>query len=481
MQKSFFSTAFLLILLNVLVKPFFLFGIDAQVQNQVGADEYGLYFSLLNFSFLFSMVLDVGITNYNTKNIAESPQLVYRYFGSVIGIRILLGLIYASITIGCGLLLNYSTKQLEILSLLTLNQFLAGMILYFRSNFAGLHWFKTDAFFSILDRLILIIICSVLLYSSWVEESFQIMWFVEAQTASYGTAAFIALLLSISQIGKPKVRIKKAFSLAILRRTAPFAMLTLLMMLYSRIDAVMIERLLPDGPYQAGIYAQGFRLLDAANIFALLIAGLLLPIFARKIKQKNLIESLLKSVASFMISVAIIIAISTSFFAAPILDLIYSYTTNYSYSVFSVIILSFVPMSATYVFGTLLTANGNLKELNKMALLGLMFNLVLNFILIPIIGAMGAAIATLLTQFFTALWQIWLVKKYFHLRINVKLIAKIVMLSLIGIVLSFFAQRHQELFNLIGFVGLVFVLMGITFLLKIFSVSDLKKKLRPME
>ena len=52
MRKTFLSHLFLIVLLNLLVKPLAIFGIDAQVQNEVGAAEYGFYFSLLNFTML---------------------------------------------------------------------------------------------------------------------------------------------------------------------------------------------------------------------------------------------------------------------------------------------------------------------------------------------------------------------------------------------------------------------------------------------
>ena len=55
---------------------------------------------------------------------------------------------------------------------------------------------------------------------------------------------------------------------------ALYALLFLLMSFYYRVDSVMIERLLPNGKEQAGVYAQGFRILEAAFNFALLFPKL---------------------------------------------------------------------------------------------------------------------------------------------------------------------------------------------------------------
>ena len=82
MQKKFVSNLILIVLLNLLVKPLAIFGIDAEVQNEVGAEQFGIYFSLLNFSFLFNILLDFGINNFTTKNVAQHPKIASKYFNS---------------------------------------------------------------------------------------------------------------------------------------------------------------------------------------------------------------------------------------------------------------------------------------------------------------------------------------------------------------------------------------------------------------
>lgn len=433
MRKVFFGNLILLLVLNVLIKPFYILGIDASVQNRVGAEAYGNYFSLLNFSFLFSILLDVGLTNYNTRNIAQSPQTLAKNLGSIIGIKLLLFIFFSLFTLCFGLVIGYSSMQMELLGILVLNQFFTSMLLYFRSNFSGLHRFKTDAFFSILDRLLLILICSVLLWGHWFSGEFKITWFVWAQTISYGIAALLAGMLSLKLSGFPKISFQKKFSLAILKQSFPYALLILLMSLYNRTDSVMIERLLPDGKKSAGIYAQGYRLLDAANMFALLFAGLLFPIFSRLLKEKQNLRNLVSSSATTLITCATIVSISCYFYAYDLIAWRYNDNLIYAAPTFSILILSFVPVSITYIYGTLLTANGDLKLLNQMALGGLVANLALNFWLIPLYGSWGAAVATLSTQSVTALLQLVIALQKTPIQVNTKAVIKFSIFSLIAL------------------------------------------------
>ena len=443
MQKKFYGNLILLVLLNVLVKPFYIFAIDAQVQNTVGAEDYGIYFTLLNFSFFFNMFLDIGITNYNTKNIAQHPNTVTKYIGSIIGLKALLGLVYFAVTVGAALILGYNNFEMHLLVMLVLNQFLSGLILYLRSNFAGLHLFKIDAVLSVLDRLLLIIICSLLLYSSFITTPFKIEWFVYAQTATYGITVLIALVISIVKIGKIKFSVRRLFSRALLRQSTPYALLVLLMMLYTRMDAVMLERILPDGKEQAGIYAQGFRLLDAVNMFAFLVAGLLLPIFARQIKKRESVVSILQTSGLLMVGVSVMVGISAAFSSESLMRLIYHQEISASSDAFSWIILSFIPISTGYVFGSLLTANGSMRILNKMALFGILINVIANFILIPLYKAEGAAMATFFTQIGTALAQVFIVLKVFKLKIHVSHTFKLLIFSVIMIIVGFLSINYS--------------------------------------
>lgn len=443
MSKTFISNLALIVFLNLLVKPFFILGIDAEVQNQVGSETYGLYFALLNFSFLFNILLDFGITNYNTKTLAQHPQLAHNQLGSLLGLRTILFLIYAVFTLGMGMVIGYKTNDLSLLAILVLNQFFVAIILFMRSNFAGLHRFKLDALFSVMDRVLLIIICSYLLWFRVSETPFQIEWFVWAQTAAYGLSAFVALMIGRQTIGKAKLKIKRLFSIVILRQAFPYALLILLMMIYNRMDSVMLERIHPDGATQAGIYAQGFRLLDAVNMFALLFAGLLLPIFARMLSKKEPINELIQYAGSLLLVGASIFSIAAFFYAREIIEWRYHEHIMASSASFQFLILSFIPVSLTYIFGTLLTANGSLKYLNIMAILGLSLNFIANFILIPKYGASGAAIATLITQWFTAIIQIYLAFRILKIKLETLHLVKLC----IFVIALTFAARTLHLFS----------------------------------
>lgn len=412
-KKDFIFNIGLLIFLNLLIKPFWILGIDVGVQNSVGASQYGLYFAVFNFTFLFNMILDMGITNFNNRNIARHNQLLTKHLSGIITLKLLLGVIYIILTIGGALIIGYRDLHLKILLWTAFNQFLNTFILYLRSNISALLMFKTDSFLSVLDRLLMIIFCSLLLWGGITNQPFQIEWFIYSQTAAYIISLLIALFIVIKKAKPQKLYWNITFFRMILKKSFPFAILYLLMSFYNRIDSVMIERILPDSiaSFEAGIYASAFRLLDALVMIAYLFSVILLPLFSRMLKDQEDLSPIIKTSFSLLFFFSVTSVILLILYRIPILSFLYNDHIHESSAVFKILIPCLIPISFTYIFGTLLTANGNMKLLNISAIAGIFVNMIINLILIPKFHAVGAAVASLSTQSIVAILQIVIVFK----------------------------------------------------------------------
>ena len=420
MQRKFLTNLGLLLALNLLIKPFWVFGIDLTVQNMVGVADFGFYFVIFNFSFLFNILLDLGITNFNNRNIAQNHHLLTKHFSGILVVKILLAILYFLITFIIAIILGYNIDQLKLLGLLGFNQFLISFILYLRSNVSGLLHFRTDSLLSVLDRALMIIFCSVLIWGHVTTTPFRIEWFVYSQTAAYLITALVAFLIVVKKAKFRRLNWNWPFILLIIKQSFPFALLFLLTAFNSRLDPVMLEKLLPEkmGNQQAGVYATGFRILDAANMIAYLFSVLLIPIFAKMIKSKESIERMVKLSFTLIITFAILIAIGSFFYSFELMSLLYDSHIQASTEVFQLLMISFIFVSSSYIFGTLLTANGNLKMLNIIAFGGFLINLVLNIVLVPRMLAVGSAIAALSTQLFMATVQVIMAQRTFKFKIN---------------------------------------------------------------
>ncbi|MCK9616638.1 MAG: polysaccharide biosynthesis C-terminal domain-containing protein [Lentimicrobiaceae bacterium] len=485
MQRKFLTNLALLLFLNFLVKPFWIFGIDRTVQNVVGSESYGFYFAIFNFSYLFNILLDFGITNFNNRNIAQNHQLLNKYFSSIVILRFILAVVYTVVTFTVALIIGYKAPQLYLLAFLAFNQFLIFFILYLRSNINGLMMFKTDSFMSVLDRLLMIVICGVLLWGNITITPFKIEWFVYAQTVAYLLTACVALFFVIRKANFKRLVWNKPFFVLVIKQSLPFAVLYLLMMFYYRIDTVMIERMLPKGigSVQSGIYASAFRLLDASIMIAYLFSVLLLPIFSRMLKNRESVEQMVKLSFTLLITNALIIAIGAAFYREELMQLLYPQHHNetlafyqlriqQSSSIFGFLMGSFVFISSTYIFGTLLTANGNLKHLIIISVVGMVINVALNLILIPGMEAEGSSIASFVSQLVTIILQIIFVQYIFKFNRNFKYITTLLLFGLCLLAVNWLSKEFFTDWET-GFVVMILSSFALAALLKLLNLRGM--------
>ncbi|MEI8006594.1 MAG: oligosaccharide flippase family protein [Bacteroidota bacterium] len=487
MRRKFLTNLGFLLFLNLLIKPFWVFGIDRTVQNLVGVEAFGFYFVVFNFSFLFNILLDLGITNFNNRNIAQNHHLLSKHFSGILLMKILLGFLYLAVTFFVAFW-KYNPDQLKILGVLALNQFLISFILYLRSNISGLLMFKTDSVLSVLDRLLMIIFCGVLIWGHVTTTPFKIEWFVYSQTAAYALTALTALAIVIRKAKFRRLNWNWPFFLMIMKQSAPFALLVLFMTFYNRLDPVMLESLLDKtkGNQQAGIYASGFRIFDAVNMIAYLFSVLLIPVFSRMIKHKENIEHMVKMAFTMIITPAILVAIGSYFYSVELMSLLYNTHIQDSANVFQVLMGGFVAVSTTYIFGTLLTANGNLKELNIIACCGLLINFFGNVIMIPKMLAIGSAYSSLITQFTTAVVGVILAVKVFKMKLNFRYVFTL-LLYVIGVAMFNMLSRifhvhipfiPEHLSWMGGFLLMILASVVLALTLRLWSVSSLLRILR---
>ncbi|MGE0077663.1 MAG: oligosaccharide flippase family protein [Bacteroidales bacterium] len=472
MKKIFTTNLLLLLLVNILIKPFWIFGIDRTVQNIVGAGEYGIFYTLFNFSLLLNILLDFGMTNFNNREISRHPQLLGKYLSNIVGIKILLAVVYAFFTIVLAVVLGYDRYEINLLLFLVLNQFLSSLILYLRSNISGLQLFKLDSVLSVLDKSIMIVICGILLWSNFLPVKFTINHFVYAQTASYIIATLVVFAVVLRKTGAITFRFYFPFTLSMLRKSFPYAVLVLLMTVYGRVDSVMIERILPNGNESAGIYAQAFRLLDAVNMFPFLFASLLLPIFSRMIKNRSNISSFVGFSTILLMVPVISFTVPTFVFRGHIMDLLYHEHAVHSSEVLGVLLGSFIFISVGYIYGTLLTAQGDIKNLNRVSAIAVVVSISVQFLLVSKFQVIGAAFGNLITNGLAAILSFWLAFRRYRFKVDFVYMLRFLLFFILAVIFSlilFYVNKESTTVYIIALIGVSLL----SLILKLINLKEL--------
>ncbi|SEQ75478.1 oligosaccharide flippase family protein [Neolewinella agarilytica] len=413
MVSSFFRNAIFQVSLNLLVKGVYLFGVERMVQNLLPEGDYGLYFALLGLGMLLQVVADFGLQLYNSRELSGDREQLAQYFPYFIGLKIILGAAFFLVLLPVGWWLGYRGAEIYLLLIAGAVQFFNSVVLYLRSNLSGLGKYALDGWFSIMDKSLMILSVGGLLL--FAPEELTITRFAGLQLASWGVTAVLLVVAIRDRLPRKLPRFDRATFGKLLRGGAPFALAVFLATAYTRTDAIMIERLLVDGAEAASHYAAAYRLLDALNMVGWLLAGLLIPMYARLQAEGKDEKPLLKFSVQLLLAGSVCAAVPLAFYSQPIVDLLYDFAESRTGLILLFLACSFVAQCLNYAYGSLLSARGFIGRMNKIYALGIVLNLGGNWLVLPIYGAPGAAAITLLTQSFIAVTQAVLAHRWLNI------------------------------------------------------------------
>src|SRR4029078_2933018 len=330
-QSKFYSSLLLLIVLNAMIKPFWIFGIDRQGQNITGTVEYGTYFSLLNLSVVFGFLLDWGLTNFINRELATKKAELQQQLGSFLLLKILFAFLYTVIVIAVALLAG--VKRWDMLAGVIVIQFLTFLFLFLRNIITANQWFKTDAWLSVLDKSLMILLAGGFIFLPAIFGSINIDKFLLAQIISTTIAVIIVVVILYSN----KISFKKPnlgfFNRSVVYSVLPFALVVFLMSVHVRSDGFLLERIHPKGAHEAGIYAEAYRLLDASNMVGYLIASFSMPFIARLWSEEQPLEKTILETRHLQLMFAISIATIAIVLAPWLQKILYHRDDEYSIKV----------------------------------------------------------------------------------------------------------------------------------------------------
>ena len=364
------------------------------IARYLGPEQFGIYNYSIAFVALFTAFASLGLDNIIVREIVRHPDKK----NEILGTALLLKLTASLITVGLISFIIFLIRPDDTLTRLMV--LIISGILIFQSFDVIDFWFqsqvqskyaviaKNTAFLFIAGVTIgLILSEATLIAFAWARLGEMFLFAAGLLFFFYHTGSSLRQLHALLEQAKD-----------LFRNSWPLILSGVMIMLYMRIDQVMLGEMI--GDTSVGIYSAAVRLTE---VWYFIPTAILISVFPTIIETKKQDEGLyyrrLQRLYTLLTWTAISISILIMFIAKPIINLLYG--TEYI-EASSVLVISI--WAGVFVFQGLARGKWFLAEdLQKFSYIftgmGVIINIILNLIFIPCYGAMGAAIATLVTQF----------------------------------------------------------------------------------
>ncbi len=365
--------------------------------QHLGASRYGAFTTLVNYTAIVSVVLDLGFNVLYVREGARHPHEIQRYLRNVMSIRLLMAvasLVILAVALGLAGLGNLLAPAFALMVLTSYSSLL-------RNTLYAVQRLGYEAVAVVLESLVLLA-----LVIAGIRTGQGVMYFVWAYAAQYAfSCVYFAVVLAVTRIAVIGWRFEPQLLRTWLWQGLPFALTFVLTILYFRVDQPIVYALRPHP--EAGWYAAAYKPFEALLFIPMTLLSVVFPVLSVYHRERR--QELLDAVNRFFKALLLIgwpMTVGIFVLAHPLTKALHLY--DQSEPALRILALALVIGFVNNAFIGALSASDRQSSFTWAAGWSLVANVGLNLALIPPFGYLGASWATVATEIvlFVAGWTL---------------------------------------------------------------------------
>ncbi|MBW8356163.1 flippase [Pseudomonas sp. WS 5414] len=393
------------LLLDKFVRMFLGLLVGAWVARYLGPTEYGELAYIVAYIAFFQAVATLGLDGIIIREISRNKDAASYILGTSFSLRLLAGVICWLVAV-CSMAIIHDWKSSTVLIAA-----LAGGTLIFQAADTIDLWFQSQGQNrrTVIAKLVAYIISSILKV---------LMILSNAPLIAFAMAISLDIIISAAGLFFAYRRFPcnerwhtvRSTAIALLKECWPFILSGLAVIIYMRIDQLMIKEML--GAKALGIYSAILPIAMAPNFVPVIISVVLMPTISRLHgENKERYRSLLIKIFRANFYAALFIALCTAALSEFIVSLLFGADFSESAGILRIYIFSncFTWLGVAHSLWLVNEKKGMVRLYGT--LLGAASCIILNSLLIPIYGLKGAAIVAIIAQFVSAVGINWFFAK----------------------------------------------------------------------
>jgi O-antigen/teichoic acid export membrane protein len=257
------------------------------------------------------------------------------------------------------------------------------------------------------------------------------------------------------------------------RVALPLGLAGVMVTVYYRIDAVLVFNI--SGAREAGYYGAAYRVMDPLHVVPTAVMTSIFPVVAAlHATDRERVARLVQSGLDFLVIVSLPIFVGSIAVAEPLMTAIFGDRFEPAAEVLPILLFAFVWVALGYLPGYLIPVVHLQWWFAGLALAGVAINIGLNLVLIPPHGAVGAAVATVLTEMFIAVVGTAFVLRRLRTSLSYGRSARAVLAAAVMGVAAFFAADAGLVVALLVAPP---VYLGALIALRVLTIAEIRSRL----
>ena len=379
----------------------------------LGTEGFGVLSFAIAFTGIFNIFTDLGLNTLIIREVSKDVSLAQKYLGNIAVMKIILVAITFGLLALAINLMGYPKETIIVVYLVGLAVIFYSFDAMFTSIFRAHEKMEYQSAGLILRSGLMLIGTLIIISRGLSIIEFGLLYLlVSTIVLSYSFG------ISIWKFTKPKIEVDWEFWKKIIKEAWPMGGMAICIMIYFRIDTVMLS--LMKGDVAVGLYNAAYRLSESSTVIPAIFMSAVFPLLSKyhERAKSSFVRTYEKSV-KYLLYLALPMAVVITFLAQPIVNLIFGSEFSGSAVALQVLIWASAVMYVTMVLGTtLVTANKQMFGL-KVNIITVILNIIMNVFMISRYSYVGAAITTIISEVFGLIIGIYYLNRWGY-KLNMK-------------------------------------------------------------
>lgn len=379
------------------------------VARYLGPDQYGLMNYVVSLVALFTVFATFGTTEIIIRELAKKNISKDVILGSAFRVRIYLSIV-SYIAICVYLLLSDEARDTSILILIYAISIILSSFevirFYFTSIIENEYVVKSEIFRTVIGAIIkvILLICKAPLYA-----------FVIALTFDFALLASGYLVSYRKKVGSVRLwSVDNKFVKKLMSTSFPLLISSAAMVVYQRIDQVMIAKMLDNE--SVGYFSTAASFIGIVTFIPTIMVQTISPMLVGYWeKERGRYEKESQRMMNVTTWLTIIMCIVLALLSYPIIRYTYGLEYIEAVPVFRILVFKAVGVALIMTGGQLIVIENIHKWAFVRNILSCIVCVICNYYLIPMWGIIGSAWATIVTVMFTGCFSNILIPQYIHI------------------------------------------------------------------
>ena len=405
----------------------------------LGQEGFGKYTTIITFTQIFTVFLDLGLSNVTLKMIShENDENTEKIISKIFTLRFFLNfLIFLAPAI--AQLFPYSNDIKQGILICSFAFFFTNLIQILVVLLQKKLNTTAYAIGEIFSKLIFLLSIIYIVTNSL--ELKYILIFSILSNFVY----FINVFIGARKYSKIKFKIDLKFWKEVLIMCWPFAVSIILNLIYFRGDTFILSLLKPQA--DVGIYGAAYKVLEIYDMFPILFVNLILPILDRSYKQKDFerFKRIVQKIFDFFLMIAIPLVFGGILLSKDVIILVAGKDFIKAGGVLQILILAMSIITFGALFCSLIIAVNKQKKMTIGYITAAVISIIGYLVLIPKYSYYGAAITTVVVELIVTIFAIVIFKKETKFLPSIKSVYKILASSIIMFIFIYLLKYQLNL------------------------------------